>query len=193
MSNGYKEALDKAKEYTLYSFTGFTQKEYEPFYMEKAEGIHVWDGEGKEYIDLASQLVNINIGFGNKAIIDAVKEQVETLAYVAPKHAYDRRGELGELIINRAPKNMQKVLFTLGGSDANEFAIRFAKAYTGRDKIFSKYESYHGGTYGASSLTGEPDRASLFPGISGFVKFQAPHLYSYDIQFDSEEDQKSVV
>lgn len=188
MSEGYREALKKAKEYTLYSFTGFTQKEYEPFYMEKADGVRVWDGEGREYIDLASQLVNINIGFGNQAIIDAVKEQVSKLAYVAPKHAYDLRGELGELIVKRAPANMQKVLFTLGGSDANEFAIRFAKAYTGRDKIFSKYESYHGGTYGASSLTGEPDRASLFPGISGFVKFQAPHMYSYDLHFDSEEE-----
>jgi taurine--2-oxoglutarate transaminase len=157
--------------------------------MEKAEGIHVWDENGKEYIDLGSQLVNVNIGFGNKAIIKAVQDQVERLAYVAPKHAYEQRGELGELIIKEAaPKNMQKVLFTLGGSDANEFAIRFAKAYTGRDKIFSKYESYHGGTYGASSLTGEPDRASLFPGISGFVKFQAPHMYSYDIKFKTEEE-----
>lgn len=182
------ENYQKAKEYTLFSFTGSTQKEYEPFYMKKAEGIHVWDDAGKEYIDLASQLVNVNIGYGNERIIEAIKEQVERLAYVAPKHAYDQRGELGELIMKvAAPANMQKVLFTLGGSDANEFAIRFAKAYTGRDKIFSKYESYHGGTYGASSLTGEPDRASLFPGISGFVKFQAPHLYSYDIQFDTEE------
>ena len=184
-----KEALEKAKKYTLFSFTGYTQKEYKPFYIEKADGIRVWDDTGKEYIDLGSQLVNVNIGHNNKAVIKAVQEQVEKLSYVAPKHAFDRRGELGEIIIEElAPKNAGKVLFTLGGSDANEFAIRFAKAYTGRDKIFSKYESYHGGTYGASCLTGEPDRASLFPTIPGFIKFEAPHLYGYDIKFKTEEE-----
>ncbi|MBR2188240.1 MAG: aminotransferase class III-fold pyridoxal phosphate-dependent enzyme [Eubacterium sp.] len=183
-----KELIEKAKQYTMFSFTGQTQREYQPFYMKKAEGIHVWDDDGNEYIDLASQLVNVNIGFGNRAVIDAIKEQAETLAYAAPKHQYDRRGELGELIVQRAPANMGKVLFTLGGSDANEFAIRIAKAYTGKDKFFSKYESYHGGTYGASTLTGEPDRASLFPGIPGFVKYQPAHLYSYDIRFSDEDE-----
>ena len=101
-----KEALEKAKKYTFFSFTGYTQKEYQPFYIEKAEGIRVWDDNGKEYIDLGSQLVNVNIGHGNKAVIKAVQEQVEALSYVAPKHAFDRRGELGELIIEElAPKN----------------------------------------------------------------------------------------
>ncbi len=183
-----KELFEKARKYTMFSFTGQAQKEYQPFYMKKADGIRVWDDDGKEYIDIGSQLANVNIGFNNANIIEAVKKQVEELAYVNPKHQYDQRGELGELIIERAPKNMGKVLFTLGGSDANEFAIRFAKAYTGKDKIFSKYDSYHGGTYGASCLTGEPDRASLFPGIPGFVKFQPPHTYVYDIQFDTEEE-----
>ncbi len=183
-----RELYDKAKEYTLFSFTGYTQKEYQPFYMKKADGIRVWDDNGREYIELGSQLANVNIGFNNPAIIKAVQKQVEELAYVNPKHTYDQKGLLGELIIKEAaPKNMRKVLFTLGGSDANEFAIRFAKAYTGREKILSKYESYHGGTYGAGSLTGEPDRAALFPTIPGFVKFDAPHTYGYDIKFETEE------
>ncbi|WP_099204128.1 aminotransferase class III-fold pyridoxal phosphate-dependent enzyme [Scatolibacter rhodanostii] len=178
-----------AKNYTLFSFTGVPQKEYRPIYIEKADNIYVWDENGKEYIDLGSQLVNVNIGFGNQNIIKAIQHQVETLAYVAPKHSYEQRGELGEILIEEiAPKNMQKAFFTLGGSDANEFAIRIAKTVTGRDKIFSKYESYHGATYGAGSLTGEPDRASLFPTIPGFIKYQAPHLYHYDIEFATEEE-----
>ena len=183
-----RENLELAKKYTLYSFIGQPQDVYEPLYVKRSEGIHVWDDDGKEYIDLASQLVNVNVGFGNKAVIKAVQDQVEKLAYVAPKHQYDERGILGEKIIARAPANMQKVLFTLGGSDAVEFAIRIAKEYTGKSKFFSKYESYHGGTYGAGSLTGEADRASMFPSIPGFVKFAAPHLYHYDIPFDSEEE-----
>lgn len=183
-----KELYDKAKKYTMFSFTGYTQKEYEPFYMKRGEGVNVYDDNGREYYELGSQLANVNIGFQNEAIIEAVQKQVKELAYVNPKHTFDQKGVLGELIVEElAPENMQKVLFTLGGSDANEFAIRFAKAYTGREKIFSKYESYHGGTYGAGSLTGEPDRAALFPTIPGFVKFDAPHTYGYDIQFETEE------
>lgn len=184
-----KELYEKAKKYTMFSFIGQNQKDYQPFYMKKADGIYVYDDEGTEYIELGSQLSNVNIGFNNENIINAIAGQAKELAYVNPKHAYDQKGILGELIIeDLAPKNMAKVLFTLGGSDANEFAIRFAKAYTGRNKIFSKYESYHGGTYGAGSLTGEPDRAALFPTIPGFIKFDAPHTYGYDIKFDSEED-----
>lgn len=184
-----KELYEKARKYTMFSFTGSTQKEYQPFYMAKGDGIKVWDDAGREYIELGSQLANVNIGFNNKAVIDAVKKQTEQLAYVNPKHTYDQKGVLGEIIIEElAPENMSKVFFTLGGSDANEFAIRFAKAFTGRDKILSKYESYHGGTYGAGSLTGEPDRAALFPTIPGFVKFDAPHIYGYDIEFEKEED-----
>lgn len=182
-----RENLELAKKYTLYSFVGQAQDVYDPFYMKRADGIHVWDDEDNEYIDLASQLVNVNIGFNNQAIIKAVQKQVSELAYVNPKHQYDQRGILGEKIISRAPANMQKVLFTLGGSDAVEFAIRIAKEFTGKSKFFSKYESYHGGTYGAGTLTGEADRASLFPSIPGFVKFAAPHLYHYDLQFDTEE------
>lgn len=183
-----QELYEKAKKYTMFSFTGDPQQSYKPFYMKKGDGIKVYDENGKEYYELGSQLANVNIGFNNQNVIKAIQEQAAELAYVNPKHTFDKKGILGEIIIEElAPKNMQKVLFTLGGSDANEFAIRFAKAYTGRDKILSKYESYHGGTYGAGSLTGEPDRAALFPTIPGFIKFDAPHTYGYDIKFETEK------
>lgn len=179
---------EAARKYNLFSFANAPHKDYKPFHVDHADGIYVYDEKGKEYIDASSQLVNVNIGFNNKNIISAIQKQAQRLAYIAPRHAFDEAGELAQLLVEDiAPKNMSKVLFTLGGSEANEFAIRFVKAITGRDKIFSKYESYHGSTYGASSLTGESDRASLFPTIPGFIKFPAPHLYGYDIKFESEE------
>lgn len=179
---------EAARKYNLFSFANAPHKDYKPFHIDHADGIYVYDEKGKEYIDASSQLVNVNIGFNNKNIISAIQKQAQRLAYIAPRHAFDEAGELAQLLVEDiAPKNMSKVLFTLGGSEANEFAIRFVKAITGRDKIFSKYESYHGSTYGASSLTGESDRASLFPTIPGFIKFPAPHLYGYDIKFESEE------
>jgi len=179
---------EAARKYNLFSFANAPHKDYKPFHIDHADGIYVYDEKGKEYIDASSQLVNVNIGFNNKNIISAIQKQAQRLAYIAPRHAFDEAGELAQLLVEDiAPKNMSKVLFTLGGSEANEFAIRFVKAITGRDKIFSKYESYHGSTYGASSLTGESDRASLFPTIPGFIKFPAPHLYGYDIKFENEE------
>jgi len=186
MSNN--KQYEAARKYNLFSFANAPHKDYKPFHIDHANGIYVYDEKGKEYIDASSQLVNVNIGFNNKNIISAIQKQAQRLAYIAPRHAFDEAGELAQLLVEDiAPKNMSKVLFTLGGSEANEFAIRFVKAITGRDKIFSKYESYHGSTYGASSLTGESDRASLFPTIPGFIKFPAPHLYGYDIKFENEE------
>ena len=180
---------ESARKYNLFSFANAPHKDYKPFHIDHANGIYVYDEKGKEYIDVSSQLVNVNIGFNNKNIIAAIQKQAERLAYIAPRHAFDEAGELSKLLIEEiAPKNMGKVLFTLGGSEANEFAIRFAKAFTGRDKILSKYESYHGSSYGASSLTGESDRASLCPTIPGFIKFPAPHPYGYDIKFKTEEE-----
>lgn len=182
-----EEIYEDSKKYTI--FTWVAQENFKPLCIEKADGIYMWDYAGKRYTDLCSQLVNVNIGFNNQAVISAIQKQAAELAYIAPKHTYDKRAELGKIIIEElAPKNMAKVLFTLGGADSNEYAIRLAKAYTGKDKIFSKYESYHGSTYGSANLTGEAERSSPFPTIPGFIKFQPPHLYTYDIQFDSEEE-----
>ena len=92
-----------------------------------------------------------------------------------------------EMIVDVAPDNMAKVFLTLGGADANENAIKIAKMFTGRHKIFSRYRSYHGATYGAANLTGEPRRFPSEPGIPGFVKFFDPYIYQSNIDFESEE------
>lgn len=181
------EIYEDSKKYTI--FTWVAQETFKPLVIEKADGIYMWDADGTRYMDLSAQLVNVNIGFNNANIIKAIQDQAAALTYIAPKHTYNRRAELGKLLIEEiAPKNMAKVLFTLGGADSNEYAIRLAKAYTGKDKVFSKYESYHGSTYGAANLTGEAERSSPFPTIPGFIKYPAPHLYTYDIRFASEEE-----
>ncbi len=65
----------------------------------------------------------------------------------------------------------------MGGADANENAIKIAKMYTGKFKIFSRYRSYHGASFGAANLSGEPRRYTCEPGIPGFVKFFDPYIY----------------
>lgn len=182
-----QEIYEASKKYTL--FTWAPQGGYDPIVVDKVDGVHFWDMDGKRYTDLSSQLVCVNTGFNKKEILDAVAEQLYKFPYVAPRHTYEKRAELGKVIIEEiAPKNMAKVLFGLGGADANEFAIRLAKVYTGRHKIFAKYQSYHGSTAGSGSLTGEADRSVPFAPLAGVIHFDAPHTYNYDIQFATEEE-----
>jgi taurine--2-oxoglutarate transaminase len=179
------EICGTSRKYNLHSWSA--QGALKPKVMIGGEGIYFWDGEGKRYYDMSSQLVNLNIGHGNKKVIKAIQEQAERLAFSAPSFAIDVRSQLAKLVVELAPDNMGKVFFTLGGADANENAIKIAKMATGRNKIFSRYRSYHGSTYGAANLTGEPRRYACEPGIPGFVKFFDPYIYRSPIPFESEE------
>ncbi|WP_338432204.1 aminotransferase class III-fold pyridoxal phosphate-dependent enzyme [Clostridium tyrobutyricum] len=173
------------REYNLHSWSA--QKKIDPLVITKAEGIYFWDSTGKKYFDMSSQLVNLNIGHGNKKVIEAIKDQADKMPFMGPGYAVDVRAKLAEKVIEKAPDNMGKVFFTLGGADANENAIKIAKMYTGRFKIFSRYRSYHGASFGAANLSGEPRRYTCEPGIPGFVKFFDPYIYREKIKFESEE------
>lgn len=163
------------------------QKGLNPLPIEKAEGIYMYDFDGNRYTDMSSQLVNLNLGHGNRAIVEAIKEQAEKYCYLSPAYGSEPRGQLAKMIIELMPDNMGKVFFTNGGADANENAVKMARMYTGRQKVFSRYRSYHGSTFGAGNLTGEPRRYPLEPGIPGFVKFFDPYIYREPIRFESEE------
>lgn len=155
--------------------------------IEYGDGIYFWDYDGKKYYDMSSQLVNVNLGYGNKAIINAVKEQVEKLPYIAPAYATEPKSKLAEKLIEISPKNMRKVFFTCGGSDANEAAINMARTVTGRSKIFSRYRSYHGSTLGSGNLSGDPRRFALEnPAANGFIKFFDPYVYREKFEFKDD-------
>ncbi|MBV4415502.1 aminotransferase class III-fold pyridoxal phosphate-dependent enzyme [Clostridium tyrobutyricum] len=173
------------RKYNLHSWSA--QKKIDPLVITKAEGIYFWDSTGKKYFDMSSQLVNLNIGHGNRKVIEAIKEQADKMPFMGPGYAVDVRAKLAERVIEKAPDNMDKVFFTLGGADANENAIKIAKMYTGKFKIFSRYRSYHGASFGAANLSGEPRRYTCEPGIPGFVKFFDPYIYREKIKFESEE------
>lgn len=174
------------KKYNLHSWSA--QGKLSPLIITKAEGIYFWDSEGKKYFDMSSQLVNLNIGYGNKKVIEAIKNQAEKLPFIGPGYAVDVRSKLAAKVIEKAPDNMGKVFFTLGGAESNENAIKIAKMVTGRNKVFSRYRSYHGASFGAANLSGEPRRYTCEPGISGFVKFFDPYIYRENIDFKNEEE-----
>ena len=180
------EIKETQKKYVLQSWS--KQGAVNPIPVEKAEGIYFYDFDGNQYTDMASQLVNLNLGYGNKDIADAIKEQVDKYCYIGPSYGSEPRAKLAKMIVDLLPDTFGKVFFTNAGADANENAIKIARMYTGRKKIFSRYRSYHGSSFGAGNLTGEPRRYPLEPGIPGFVKFFDPYIYREPIEFKSEEE-----
>lgn len=180
-----KEEIKKLdREHVLHSWS--VQGTLDPTVATKAEGIYFYDADGKKYYDMSSQLVNLNIGYGNQKVADAIAEQAHKLPFIGPGYAVDVKSELARKIIELAPDNMQKVFFTLGGADANENALKIARLYTGRNKVMSRYRSYHGSTMGAGNLTGEPRRFNCEPGIPGYVKFFDPYVYRELVDFEDD-------
>src|SRR2546423_11741380 len=130
------------------------QKGWNPVHVVSAEGSHFTDSSGKRYLDLSSQLMCSNLGHGNRAAIDAIKQQAEELAFVAPGYTTTARAELCSELLTVLPKGLNRFFFTTSGTEANEAAIKIARMFTGKHKIISRYASYHGSTAGSISLTG---------------------------------------
>lgn len=142
-----------------------------------AKGSYFWDENGKKYLDFASQLVNQNGGHQHPKVVRAIKEQAEKLCYIAPSFTAEPRARLAKEIADLTPGDLCKTFFTLGGAESNENAIKMARLFTGRHKIVTRYRSYHGATYGAISLTGDPRRPPVEPGVPGIVRVLDPYCY----------------
>jgi taurine--2-oxoglutarate transaminase len=140
-------------------------------------GSHVVDAGGRRYLDFSSQLVFTNLGHQHPRIVAAIKEQADRLCTLAPGHASDVRGEAARLIVDVAPAGLGHVLFTTGGSEAIEHAVRMARLVTGRPKVLAAYRSYHGSTTTSIHLTGDPRRWASDTGAAGVVHFFGPFLY----------------
>jgi taurine--2-oxoglutarate transaminase len=148
-----------------------------PIPVAGAEGRHFWDYDGKRYLDFASQLVNVSIGYGHPKVVAAIKEQAERLCTIGPPMATEPRSTLARLLAEVTPGDISMAFFTNGGAEANENAIKLARWYTGRHKIVARYRSYHGATAGAITLTGDPRRWPAEPGIPGVVRMFDPYTY----------------
>jgi taurine--2-oxoglutarate transaminase len=140
----------------------------------RAQGIYFWTPEGKRFIDFNSQLMCVNIGHGDARVVDAVQRQVAELAYVTTSMTSEARARLGAKLAEITPGDIEVFFFTNGGADANENAIKIARAYTRRQKIVSFYRSYHGATAAAMAATGEPRSWSQAP-LPGFVHVLSPY------------------
>jgi len=171
----YAEIVEQSKAHTLVSWSA--QGAWTPIPYERAEGVYVWDMNGKRYLDWSSQLVNVNIGHSHPHVIQAIQEQVAKLTYVEPSGTTEPRARLGALLAEITPGTLTKTLFSNGGTDGIENAMKAARLFTGRPKILTRYRSYHGGTFGAATAGGDPRRLANEPGIPGIVRFPDPYSY----------------
>ena len=168
------EIVQLSKRYTLYDWSA--QSKVVPLPVDRAEGVYFYTVDGKRYLDFNSQLMGVNIGHGDKRVLDAILKQGERLPYITPFAAFETRALLGQKLATLWPGDMDKSFFTLGGAEANENAIRMAKAFTGRSKIMVRYRAYHGATYLMANLTGDPRRwANENPPVAGIVRVMDPY------------------
>ena len=167
-----KDCLD----YTLFSWS--KQGGLNPINAKRAEGVYVYDQDGKRYIDFSSQLMNVNIGHGHEKVKAAVIKQMDELSFVYPGMATEARAALGKKLAQITPARLTKSFFTLGGAEAVENSIKLARAVTGRHKIVSLYRSYHGATYGAMSAGGDPRRFGMDQlAVPNHVRVENPYFY----------------
>jgi len=170
------EILPLSLEHNFWSWSA--QAKVSPIPVKTAKGVYFWDVDGKRYLDLNSMTMCVNIGHGDERVIDAIVQQARELPFAGPGMATKPRALLGKLLSEITPKGLTKFFYTLGGADANENAIKIARAHTQHYKILSRYRSYHGATYGAVAASGDPRRVAWEPTVMpGVVHFLDPYRY----------------
>jgi len=167
------EIIALCKKHTIFEWSA--QGVVDPLPVARSKGVYFWTPEGKRYLDFNSQLMCVNIGHTDDRVVKAIQDQVAVLPYANPFMATEPRARLGEKLAEITPGDIDCFFFTNGGAEANENAIKVARWYTGRHKILARYRSYHGGTAGAISLTGDPRRWAAEPGLAGIVHVPDPY------------------
>ena len=170
-----EEIVRLSRAHTFFSWSA--QGAIDPIAIDRAEGVYLYTPEGQRILDFNSQLMSVNIGHGDRRVIDAITAQAMKLQFVQPAFATEPRARLGAKLAEILPGDLDKVFFTLGGAEAIENAIKLARAFTGRHKILARYRAYHGATLGAMTLTGDPRRWANEPALVGVVRYPDTHRW----------------
>jgi taurine--2-oxoglutarate transaminase len=173
MDANSRKIVQENRDYTMFSWS--VQGTSNPIHMKRGEGVWFWDGDDNRWLDFSSQLINLNVGHQHPKVLEAIKKQVDELCFAGPGFATEPRGALGKKLSEVT--GLAKSFFTLGGAEANENAMKIARLFTGRDKIITRYRSYHGATMGSMTASGDPRRWPVEPGIPGIVRAFDPYCY----------------
>ena len=179
-----QQILNDNFDHTIFSWS--KQKGHTPLVIERASGVYLYDYEGKRILDFSSGLMNVNIGHGDQRITAAVVRQMQQVAYVTPACVTKVRGELGKKLAQICPGDLNKAFFTVCGASAIENAIKVARLYTGRHKILSRYQSYHGSSNAAMTVSGDPRKLPVdSQPAPNFIHFDLPVAYRWAYGDDS--------
>ncbi len=156
-----------------------------PFVMARADGVHYWDVAGKRYLDALSGIYVVSVGHNNRRVIDAIRRQLETLAFSPPMHGTNPVAvQLANRLAELAPGDLSAVKFQCGGSEVTEAAIKLARQYhrltgnPGKYKVVGRYLSWHGSTMGSLSASGLKSRKTVNePLAPGFLHVFPPTCY----------------
>jgi putrescine---pyruvate transaminase len=184
------------------------QKTGVPIFV-KGQGVYLWDIEGKKYIDGLASLWNVHVGHGRKEINRAVAAQMDKLAFaptlIGPTSV--PTVQLATKLVKIAPKGLNRVIFTSGGSESNETMIRLVRAYwkakgqPEKIKFVSLNQGYHGSSSGAAVLGGIPVfNKQMEPGLPGMLHMARPYCYRCELgktypscQVDCAEELERII
>jgi len=172
-----KEDLDQYEVDHIFHSWSF-QPSQAPKRIVSAKGVRFKDEDGGEFLDFSSCFVSHNIGHQDPRVVDALCEQAKTLCSFAPSFSTEPRALLAKMLAEITPGDLSRTFFTLGGTEANEAAIKICHQFTGRRKILARYRSYHGGTAASMTLSvGDPRNWAQSLGGTGWVPVPQPYCY----------------
>jgi taurine--2-oxoglutarate transaminase len=158
-------------------FTWTAQRDLKPLRVAKGSGAWFHDRDGRRYLDLAAVVFSANAGWQHPKIVAAIHRQADELALAGPAMDPPIRERVAARLAATLPPGLDKILFTLGGADANEHAVKIAMLATGRRKLVCRERSYHGATLGALTFSDDPRSLALFPKLPGVVRARDPFCF----------------
>ena len=165
------------------------QAEWDAPTVTGGEGAFFRDEHGRRYLDMSSLAECMNLGHQHPAVVRAIREQAERLCFVTAAWGAEPRARLAERLLEKSGFEGGRVFFTLGGADANEHAVKFARQASGRPRgwVLTRDRSYHGASYAAMALSGDA-RVSAQVDAGDFHVEHVPPPYAYRCPFGSPSD-----
>jgi 4-aminobutyrate aminotransferase-like enzyme len=149
----------------------------EPLAIAEAEGVRVWDADGREYLDLFAGILTTSVGHCNPRVVAAVSEQMQTLGHVSTLYATEVQVEAARKLADIAPGALKRTFFTNSGTEAIETALMMACLATGRSEIVALRMAYHGRSYLATGVTAHSGWRPLAASVAGITHAKAPNPY----------------
>jgi acetylornithine/LysW-gamma-L-lysine aminotransferase len=150
--------------------SGFVFSE-KPIQIEDGDGPYLYDDGGTEYLDMGASYACVPLGHGHEAVQSAVSDQLSRLTYVQASYPVAARTALYETLAETAPEGIDKVWLCNSGTEANEAALKFARAATGRSKLIATMQGFHGRTMGSLATTWKDKYKKPYEPLIGDVEF----------------------